>query len=133
MSYDGPWEAIESVLVKLNIDPRMRLDELDQDPEYTACRCEELEQYLNLYRSGSLSADERAVIACFMLEGLNEFASSDRVHPLEQAIFETLVKAGDHALELAYWMDTSGTDETHWWPITKRLLFLQQKVSGVET
>jgi hypothetical protein len=122
LSYDGPSQAVESVLRKLDIDPCERLSDLDQDPEYTACRCDELEKYLNLYRSGAVSSDERDGLACFMLEGLNEFASQGIAHPLERLVFETLVEAGDHSDELAYWMDTTDPDDTNWWPITQSLL-----------
>jgi hypothetical protein len=123
MPYQGPFEKIASVLRKLGIDPRERVDEFDQDAEYTACRSEEIPLYFRLYGRGSLDVDERAILCCFLLEGLNERIQAGDPHPLQEEIFAELFDAGEiHAAEFAYWMDTTDRDEEDWWPITRPLL-----------
>ena len=123
MPYQGPLEKIASVLRKLGIAPRERVDEFDQDAEYTACRSEEIPLYFRLYGRGSLDVDERAILCCFLLEGLNERIQAGDPHPLQEEIFAELFDAGKiHATELAYWMDTTDRDEEDWWPITRPLL-----------
>jgi hypothetical protein len=123
MPFNGPDETIASVLRKLGIDPRERMDAFEQDAEYTACRSEEIPLYFSLYRRGTVDADERAVLCCFLLESLNERIQAGDPHPLQEEIFATLFDAGEiHAAELAYWMDTSDRDEENWWPITRPLL-----------
>jgi hypothetical protein len=123
MPYQDPLEKIASVLRKLGIAPRERVDEFDQDAEYTACRSEEIPLYFRLYGRGSLDVDERAILCCFLLEGLNERIQAGDPHPLQEEIFAELFDAGEiHAAELAYWMDTTDRDEEDWWPITRPLL-----------
>jgi len=123
MPYQGPLEKIASVLRKLGIAPRERVDEFDQDAEYTACRSEEIPLYFRLYGRGSLDVDERAILCCFLLEGLNERIQAGDPHPLQEEIFAELFDAGEiHATELADWMDTTDRDEEDWWPITRPLL-----------
>jgi hypothetical protein len=123
MPYEGSLEAIRSVLARLGIDPRDRMDEGDQDPEYTACRSDEIDDYFRLYRSKELNVDERAVLCCFLLEGLNEQIQTSAPHPSQTEIFSVLFEARQlHAAELAYWMNTSDPDQDNWWPITKPLL-----------
>lgn len=121
--FNEPSDAIVRVLLKIGADPAERLSPRDQDPEYTACRSEELPAYFELYLHGALDASERAVLCCFLLEGLNDFCSGGVPHPLQTAIFCALFDAGQlHANELAYWTDTSDSDPNNWWPITKHLL-----------
>jgi hypothetical protein len=123
MPYQGPFEKIASVLRKLGIAPRERVDVFDQDAEYTACRSEEIPLYFRLYGRGSLDVDERAILCCFLLEGLNERIQAGDPHPLQEEIFAELFDAGEiHAAELAYWMDTTDRDEEDWCPITRPLL-----------
>jgi hypothetical protein len=130
MPYEGSYQTIQSVLSRLGIDPRERMDELDQDPEYTACRSEEIPSYFRLYTEGVLDADERAVLCCFLLEGLNERIQTGAPHPLQEDILTTLFAAGEiHAAELAYWMDSSDPDEENWWPITTALLHHRDRSS----
>jgi hypothetical protein len=124
--YAGPHQAVESVLWKLGIDPRQRLHGAAQDAEYTACDATELGAYLELYRAGGLSHDERAVLACFMLESLNDMAAVGVEHSLQQDVLGALLSAGVHQDELAYWSDTSDPDEGHWWPLTSVLLDFQR-------
>ena len=124
MPFDGPVRvAVAKVLIKLGIDPRDRLGEHDQDPEYTSCRSDEIPSYFALYAHGELEPAERAVLCCFLLEGLNELIQAGTPHPLQAAIFNALFDAEElHRVELAYWMDTSDPERENWWPITGALL-----------
>ena len=123
MPFNAPKEAIYSVLRRLRIDPAERITERDQDPEYTACRSEEIPQYFELYSEFDLSRNERAVLCCFMLEGLNELIQNGNPHTLQDRIIDALMATDEHAQELAYWMDTSDQDQDqeNWWPITTAL------------
>jgi hypothetical protein len=119
MSFDEPADAIVRVLRKIGVDPQERILEFDQDPEYTACRAEELPVYFNLYARCDTDVSERAVLCCFLLEGLNEYCAAGAPHSLQSQIFDTLFDADPlHADELAYWMNTSDPDPENWWPIT---------------
>jgi hypothetical protein len=123
LRFDGPNRVIASVLAKLGIDPRERLTDDCQDPEYTSCRTEELPSYFQLYARGDITSEERQVLCCFLLEGLNDSIQSGTPHPLQSSIFDALFDAGDeHRAELAYWMETSDPDQANWWPITAALL-----------
>lgn len=61
-------DAIERVLRRLGIQPDERMGPADQDAEYTACRCEELDSYIDLYALEDIEDDERVVLGCFILE-----------------------------------------------------------------
>jgi hypothetical protein len=122
MPFNSPPETIAKVLQRLGIDPIERIFVGDQDPEYTACRSEELPMYFQLYSDADLAPKERAVLCCFMLECLNEFIQNGTHHALQNEILETLMASEEHSKELAYWMDTSDPDQENWWPITKTLL-----------
>jgi len=123
MPFNEPYDAIVSVLLKIGANPGERLDPFDQDPEYTACRVEELPAYFDLYVHGVTDSSERAVLCCFLMEGLNDLCAQGIIHPLQPAIFDALLDAGEiHASELAYWTNTSDADSENWWPITKHLL-----------
>ncbi len=117
MPFNKAKAAILTVLPRLGIDPTERVWESDQDPEYTACRAEEIPQYFQLYLEGELSADERAVLCCFLFEGLNDFASNGDAHVLQDEIIDVLVATDEHAEEVAYWMCMSEPDPENWWPI----------------
>jgi len=65
MRFNGSHLVIAAVLTKLGIDPLKRINELDQDAEYTACRSEELPRYLELYSTGDCTSEERASRAAF--------------------------------------------------------------------
>jgi hypothetical protein len=123
VSFDGNSSVIVDVLRKLGIEPQERLSELDQDPEYTACRAEETSEYFALYQRVDVTPAERAVLCCFLLVGLNDYCARGSPHPLQAAVFGGLFAAGNHhAAELAYWTDTSDPDPQNWWPITSHLL-----------
>jgi hypothetical protein len=122
MPYEGPRDAIVAVLAKLGIDPRDRIDDSDQDPEYTACRSDEIDRYFALYQEKGIGAHERAVLCCFLLEGLNELVQIERSHPRQEDILTAIFASEVHSGELAYWMDTSDPDPENWWPITTTLL-----------
>jgi hypothetical protein len=133
MPYEGSYQAIASVLRRLGIDPSERMDACDQDAEYTACRSDEIPNYFHLYRQSLLEPDERAVLCCFLLDGLNECVQAGAPHPLQRDIFTALFDAGEiHARELAYWMDTSDPDKENWWPITPALLEHKTRVPNAE-
>ena len=122
MPFNKPSDAVSSVLSRLRIDPDERFNEEDQDIEYTACRAAEIPDYFRLYTRENVTSDEKDVLCCFLLEGLNESIQVNAPHPLQGKIFEALFSTDRHAAELAYWMDTSDPNEEHWWPITKALL-----------
>ena len=116
-------EAIKAVLRKLGIDPSERMNDLDQDAEFTACRADEIPRYFRLYTQGNLGPVELDVLCCFLLESLNDCLHDGTPHPLQEDIFAALFNAGElHADELAYWMNTPDPDEENWAPITKVLL-----------
>jgi hypothetical protein len=81
MPYEGPRSAIVAVLVKVGVDPRERIDDSDQDPEYTACRSDEIDKYFALYKDERIDKDERAVLCCFLLDGLNDLIQAECPHP----------------------------------------------------
>lgn len=113
----------KKILRKIGQNPDERIDEFDQDPEYTSCRVEELQEYFNLYQKNSTTIKEKKVLCCFMLECLNEEIQSGRTHILQDKILTQLFKDKEmHKKELEYWMNTSDPDEENWWPITKVLL-----------
>ena len=131
MPFNEPSDAIARVLLKIGVDPAERLSPHDQDPEYTSCRCEELPAYFDLYRLGATDPSERAVLCCFLLQGLNDFCCSGVTHPLQTAIFHALHDAGEiHADEIAYWADASDPDPENWWPLTKPLLDYRASRAG---
>ncbi|MBX3201800.1 MAG: hypothetical protein KF894_26935 [Labilithrix sp.] len=123
MPFDRPVQVIAKVLARLGIDPRERLADGCQDPEYTSCRAEEIPSYFQLYARRDLTSEERDVLCCFLLEGLNELIQLGTPHPLQTAIFDALFDAEEaHRVELAYWMNTSEPDSDNWWPITAALV-----------
>lgn len=96
MPFHGPVDAIERVLRKLGLDPRKRITEFCQDPEYTACRADELPAYFELYCSAGragLDPSERDVLCCFLLEALNDFCANGTPHDLQLRILEALFAA----------------------------------------
>lgn len=128
--FSRPARVIAGVLAKLGIDPSERMIEGDQDPEYTSCRAEEIPRYFELYTSGTLAPEEREVLCCFLLQGLNDSIQSGEAHPLQTVIFDALFDAeGLHREELAYWMNTSDPDSENWWPITAALVAHKRKRS----
>ena len=123
MPFDKPKDAIRRVLAKVGVDPVTRIHADDQDPEYTSCQPEELSDYFRLYQDGSTDPDERAVLCCFMLECLNDFCAEGAAHPLQGAVFDALLDAGDtHATEIAYWSESDDPDPENWWPIAESII-----------
>ena len=123
MPYSGSRHAIRAVLLKLGIDPLERINDGDQDPEYTACRSNELDAYFHLYQETE-DLNEHAVLCCFLLEGLNELIQGGHPHPRQPEILTALVDADEiHAAELAYWTNTSDPNPENWWPIATTLLY----------
>lgn len=124
MPFNKPRDAICRVLRKIGVDPNMRITAFCQDPEYTSCRHDEIEAYLELYRHGSIDHEEREVLCCFMLQGLNDLCAEGTPHPLQAQVFEAIFNAQEsHAEELKYWMNiNSDHDPDNWWPITTYLL-----------
>lgn len=109
-------DAVQAVLRRLGIDPVTRVDAFDQDPEYTACRVEELAVYAEFYDT-SLPAEQRRVLGCFLLECLEEhLGSAGSPHPLQESIFDLLHQDLPlQADELAYWACRDEPDlEAHW-------------------
>lgn len=124
MPFNRPFDAIHRVLRKIGADPNERITEYCQDPEYTACRRDEIDAYFDLYLHGDVDPSEREVLCCFLLQELNDLCAEGTAHPLQIRIFEALFGAGDiHADELIYWMNTHDEpDPENWWPITAHLL-----------
>jgi hypothetical protein len=123
MPFNKPADTIRRVLTKVGVDPATRIRAHDQDLEYTSCRPEELPAYFRLYQDQSTDPDEKAVLCCFMFECLNDFCADGTVHPLQHAIFDALIDAGDaHAAEVAYWSESDDPDPENWWPITEPFL-----------
>jgi hypothetical protein len=45
------------------------------------------------------------------------------VHPLQDAVLDTLLEAGDaHAEEIAYWSESDDPDPDNWWPIAQSII-----------
>lgn len=120
-------EAIDSVLIKIGVDPKTRYDSVTQDHEYTTCRLEELKDYLELYEKPETTGHEKRVLGCYFLECLNEYVmSSGDGHPWQARVFRLMHQdIHIHASELAYWSNTSEPNPEHWWPITAHLLSWQ--------
>lgn len=119
-----------SVLEKIGITPSSRLDRYDQDPEYTTCRLEEIEKYIELYKKPDTSIYEKRVLGCYFLECMNEYIQAENTsHLLQEEAFSLLHSDIDiHESEIAYWSDTSDPNKVHWWPIAETLAqWLEQR------
>ena len=128
MPFHGPAHVIAHVLRKIGVDPHERISEFCQDPEYTACRAEEVPLYFELYLATSDPA-ERDLLCCFLLEGLNDFCAAGQPHHFQSRILDALFAAESaHTEELAYWMDTSDRDPDNRWPISAYLIEHRQPV-----
>ncbi len=117
-------DAVKSILVKLGIDPKSR-DLSCQDIEYTSCKLEELEDYIELYAKQNTSIYEKRVLGCYFLECLNEHISINKQEHLAQnKVFELLFSDIDiHETEVDYWSNTAENEnEKDWWFVTKPLL-----------
>ncbi len=116
-------ESIRRVLKRLSIRPEDRMGPHAQDLEYTACRSDELDAYVDLYASPDLDDDERGVLCCFILESINELIQLGEPHYRQGQALNMLFSNEElHRHELEYWMDTSEPNEDNWWPITPTLL-----------
>ena len=118
------FQSAESILKKMGVDPKTRLDENDQDFEYTSCRLDELDKYLDLYLQTDTSEKEKRVLGCFFLQCLNEYVSSrTKSHLNHVKIMELMYRdIRIHKSELDYWTDTKDPDKDNWWPITQYIL-----------
>jgi len=117
-------DAATRIFEKLGVEASTRFDENDQDFEYTSCRVEEIEQYLNLYNQDSTTEQERRVLGCFLFEGLNEYVQN---HAKEHELFEEVMRIlyrdeYIHETEIEYWTNIEEKDEESWWPITHYIL-----------
>ncbi|TQV73893.1 hypothetical protein FLL45_13595 [Aliikangiella marina] len=104
-----------------------------QDYEYTTCRMEELEQYFQNYSKSDTTVQEKRVLGCYFMEGLNDFVSAHNIkHPLQDQILEILHKDLDiHQAELDYRVETDDPVEEHWWPIRKYVLKWRMNAKNV--
>jgi len=105
-------DAVKSVLIKSGVDLSTR--DLDcQDYEYTTCKLEELEKYIDLYKQDETSIFEKRVLGCYFLECLNEHVQiNNKEQPLQNIAFKFLYSDIDiHESELAYWTETVGRNE----------------------
>ncbi len=115
-------DAVKSVLLKLNIDPATR--DLDcQDYEYTTCRLEEIDKYINLYKNRDTTVYEKRLLGCYLLECLNEHVSlNNNEHTLQHEAFELLHSDIDiHGTELKYWSNIENKSKEEQWPISEYL------------
>ena len=114
-------EAIDSVLRKIGVDPTTRYNKKDQDTEYTTCRLDEIDKYVDLYGVPTTTEPEKRVLGHYFLECLNEHTqTTDRQHPTQSRVFEILHRDKHiHKSAMEYWTDTSDPDEENWWPITR--------------
>ena len=117
---DLKWPAMsaaKTVLQKIGIDPASRIQEFDQDYEYTACTVEELSEYLELYTRPDTTPHEKRVLGCFLLQSLCDYiASFGTPHVEQDRIFELLhTDENIHRSEIDYWksMDEPGPND---WP-----------------
>ena len=117
-------EAAASVFRKLGVDSSTRFDEQDQDFQYSACRVEETELYLNLYRQENTTKSEKRVLGCFLFECLNEYiVENAKEHKVFEEAMELLHRDKYiHETEIEYWTNTMEADEENWWPITSYIL-----------
>ncbi len=116
-------EAVKSVLMKIGIDPVLRLSGLDQDFEYTSCKVEEIEKYIELYGSLDISDKEKRVLGCFLLQSLNDYIGRyGEAHHKQEAAIKYLFKDIEiHRSEVEYWRDEVDVDQNNWWHITGHL------------
>ena len=117
-------ESAKSILTKLGIDPKTRIDDFDQDIEYTSCRLEELELYIELYRSSDTTEKEKRVLGCYFLECLNESISEEgSIHSMFSHCMELLHDDKHiHEPEFDYWTTTEEEDEENSFPIKRYIL-----------
>ncbi len=117
-------DVVRSILRKLKIDGASRIDSFDQDIEYTSCRVEELESYIDLYVSQDLPNEEKRILGCYFLECLNDYVSEHNVaHPMQNKAFEVLFKdEALHSEELSYRLENRDNIEEHCWPIRKEII-----------
>ena len=117
-------KSVQEILTKLGIDPKLR-DMHCQDIEYTSCKMEELEEYIDLYIQRDTSIYEKRVLGCYFLECLNEYiAINKQEHPRQNEALKLLFSdIPIHKTELDYWSDTSKRENKEdWWYITKPIL-----------
>lgn len=116
-------EAVKSVFKKIGVDPATRYYEYDQDYEYTTCKLEELEQYIDLYKKEDTTVFEKRLLGCYLLECLNDYFKNNGIsHPMQAHAFELLHSDNQiHESELEYWTNIADPDEDNWWPITKEI------------
>ena len=109
-------EAAKSVLAKIGADPSTRIDEDDQDFEYTSCDYSELEAYVALYLEGTTSGAEKRVLGCFLLQSLDDYLlSHGAIHANQEDIFSMLFSdLHIHKAELEYWSQSSESPVQEW-------------------
>lgn len=121
---------IAAVLAKLGVESAERMDEFDQDAQYTACHASELHAYFELYRSGKASAVDRGVLCCFIMESLNDLISERLLTDAEESILMVVLDSSEHRAEIAYWAETSEPEPDNWWPITHAILRAKPEVAA---
>jgi len=117
-------EAVNSILKKLGVNPSSRYDDQDQDYEYTTCRLEELDDYIEIYTLSESTDTEKRLLGCYLLQSLEDYiAKYNKTHEKQDYVLDLLYSdIIIHETELEYWstpMDIN--DESTWWHITKHL------------
>ena len=117
------FSAAESLFQKMGIEASTRFCKDDQDFEYTSCRVEEIDGYLQLYKNESTTDQEKRVLGCFLFECLNEYVQTNV--EVSEAFTEamSLIHSDNHIheTELEYWTSTEEKEENRW-PITQYIL-----------
>lgn len=112
--------AMKSIFAKLGIDYSTRYEAIDQDFEYTSCRLEELDAYVQIYKKKDTTDQEKRLLGCYFLQCLNDFlVENSQSHTIQSQVFQILHDDIEiHRSELDYWSDKSSSS---WWAITKEI------------
>lgn len=116
--------AAKSVLTKIGVGWESRIDEFDQDFEYSSCRSEELESYIDLYCQQETSIEEKRILGCYMMECLNDHLTKIGTHhEIQGKAFKMLFNDEEvHRQEIQYRLELEDGIEEHGWPIRDELL-----------
>ncbi len=118
------FEAAKSVLSKLGVNSELRLNQNDQDFEYTSCLLGELSEYIKLYREPQTTDHEKKVLGCYFMQCLNDHIQEHKSeHPLQAAAFNLMFSAPEiHQHEINYWSNIENSNRENSWHIAKYLV-----------
>ena len=106
MCQENHWSQLqeggELLAKRLDVDPAVFL--ACQDWEYTSADSTRLDQYSTLYRDAATTDCEKKVLACFILQSLEDLACDDRLPSDAGSLVALLAADGElHRNELEYW------------------------------